>query len=187
MAGAISTAPPLARTTRAYCRWHPDGGGRSTVTSSKSPYCPSIGLWAISWNTTPVGAWFIAIPFPCCWCAIPRMTDHRLLSSVRRLLAPRLQLLSLFEVPVGLSRRNRAVLRQSLDRIGKSIDLPNHDPCAIEALSLLDIAGARGNAMVEVTRARPPVPAGRLSATAGRCKNPGAPVAPQLPMGYSES
>ena len=35
-----------------------------------------------------------------------------------------LQLLSLFEVTVGLTRRNRAVLRQPLDRIGKLIDLP---------------------------------------------------------------
>ena len=34
------------------------------------------------------------------------------------------QLLSLFEVTVGLTRRNRAVLRQPLDRIGKLIDLP---------------------------------------------------------------
>jgi hypothetical protein len=48
-----------------------------------------------------------------------------------------LQLLSVLEVAVGLTRRNGTVLCQSLDRIGKLIDLPKQDPRAIEALGLL--------------------------------------------------
>jgi hypothetical protein len=53
------------------------------------------------------------------------------------------QLLSVFEVAVGLTWRNGAVLRQSLDCIGKLIDLPKQNPCAVESLGLLDIARTR--------------------------------------------
>jgi hypothetical protein len=54
-------------------------------------------------------------------------------------------LLRVFEVAVGLTWRNGAVLRQSLYRIAKLIDLPKQDACAIEALGLLAIAARRSN------------------------------------------
>jgi hypothetical protein len=53
------------------------------------------------------------------------------------------QLLRLFEVAVGLTRRNGAVACQPLDYLGQLIDLLEQDPCAIEALGLLDIVGTR--------------------------------------------
>ena len=52
-------------------------------------------------------------------------------------------MLSLVEITVGLTRRQGAVLRQSLDRVGTWTALPKQDPCAIEALGLLSIGSAR--------------------------------------------
>jgi len=49
----------------------------------------------------------------------------------------RMQVLSLFEVAVGLTRRNGAVICQALDSIGKLIELLQQHPCTIEALGLL--------------------------------------------------
>ena len=52
------------------------------------------------------------------------------------------QPLSLFEVAIGLTRRNGAVPGQLLDRIGKLIDMPQQVARAIEALGFLGLAGA---------------------------------------------
>jgi hypothetical protein len=52
------------------------------------------------------------------------------------------QLLGLFEVAIGLTRRNGAVQGQLLDRIGKLIDLPQQVPRTIETLGFLRLAGA---------------------------------------------
>jgi hypothetical protein len=48
----------------------------------------------------------------------------------------------LFEVAIGLTRRNGAILDQLLDRIGKLIDMPQQVPRAMEALGFLGLAGA---------------------------------------------
>jgi hypothetical protein len=53
------------------------------------------------------------------------------------------QPMSLFEVAIGLARRNGAVLGQLLYRIGKMIDMLQQVPCTIEALGFLGLAGAR--------------------------------------------
>jgi len=52
------------------------------------------------------------------------------------------QPLSLFEVAIGLTQRNRAVLGQLFDRIGELIDTQQQIARAIEALGFLDLAGA---------------------------------------------
>ena len=52
------------------------------------------------------------------------------------------QPLSLFEVAIGLTRRNGAVLGQLFDRIGELIGLQQQVARAIEALGLLGLAGA---------------------------------------------
>jgi len=51
--------------------------------------------------------------------------------------------MSLFEVAIGLARRNGAVLDQLLYRIGKMIDMLQQVPRTIEALGILELAGAR--------------------------------------------
>ena len=53
-----------------------------------------------------------------------------------------LQVLSLFQIAVRLTRRNGAVLCQALDSIGKLIDLSKQYPCTIEAFGLLGFARA---------------------------------------------
>jgi hypothetical protein len=52
------------------------------------------------------------------------------------------QPLSLFEVPIGLTRRYGAVSRQLLDRIGELIDMQQQVARTIEALGFLSLAGA---------------------------------------------
>ena len=52
------------------------------------------------------------------------------------------QPLSLFEVAIGLTRRNGAVLGQLFDRIGELIDMQQQVARAIEALGFLGLAGA---------------------------------------------
>ena len=52
------------------------------------------------------------------------------------------QALSLFEVAIGLTRRNGTVLGQLFDRIGELIDTQQQVARAIEALGFLDLAGA---------------------------------------------
>jgi hypothetical protein len=52
------------------------------------------------------------------------------------------QPLRLFEVAIGLTRRDRAVARQLLDRIGELIDMQQQVARAIEALGFLRLAGA---------------------------------------------
>jgi hypothetical protein len=51
-------------------------------------------------------------------------------------------LLSTFEVTVGLTRRNGAILRELLDSIGKLIHVLKQNPGAIESLGFLRIACA---------------------------------------------
>jgi hypothetical protein len=51
--------------------------------------------------------------------------------------------MSLFEVALGLARRNGTVLGQLLDRVGKMIDMLQQVPRTIEALGFLELAGAR--------------------------------------------
>jgi hypothetical protein len=53
------------------------------------------------------------------------------------------QALSLFEVAIGLTRRDRAVARQLLDRVGELIDMQQQAARVIEALGFLSLAGAR--------------------------------------------
>ena len=52
------------------------------------------------------------------------------------------QPLSLFEVAIGLTGRNGAVLRQLLDRNGELIDMQQQIARTIEALGFLGLAGA---------------------------------------------
>ena len=52
------------------------------------------------------------------------------------------QPLRLFEVPIGLTGRDRAVARQLLDRVGELI-VQQQVARAIETLDFLDFAGAR--------------------------------------------
>ena len=53
------------------------------------------------------------------------------------------QPLSLFEVAIGLARRNGAVLSQLLDRIGELIDMQQQIARAIEPLGFLRLVGTR--------------------------------------------
>jgi hypothetical protein len=52
------------------------------------------------------------------------------------------QTLSLFEVAIGLTRRNGAVLGQPFGRIGELLDMQQQVARAIESLDFLRLAGA---------------------------------------------